>query len=43
MVMDTLNIKREDRYIDSIKKDVFNYDLPIKKNKILFKKVDDDN
>ena len=43
MVMDTLNIKREDRYIDSIKKDVFNYDLPIKKNKILFKKVDYDN
>ena len=43
VVLDTLNIKTEDRYIDSIKKDILNYDLPIKKNKILFKKVDDDN
>mgnify|MGYP001287406429 CR=1 FL=1 len=43
VVLDTLNIKKEDRVIDSIKKDVLNYDVPIKKNKILFKKVDDDN
>ena len=43
VVLDTLNIKTEDRYIDSIKKDILNYDLPIKKNKILFETVDDDN
>ena len=43
VVLDTLNIKEEDRVIDSIKKDVFNYDAPIKKNKILFRKVDDDS
>ena len=29
--------------IDSIKKDVLNYDVPIKKNEILFKKVEDDS
>ena len=43
VILDTLNIKKEDRVIDSIKKDVLNYDVPIKKNKILFKKVDDDD
>ena len=43
VILDTLNIKKEDRVIDSIKKDVLNYDVPIKKNKILFKKVDDDS
>ena len=43
VILDTLNIKKEDRIIDSIKKDVLNYDVPIKKNKILFKKVDDDD
>ena len=43
VILDTLNIKKEDRIIDSIKKDVLNYDVPIKKNEILFKKVDDDS
>ena len=43
VILDTLNIKKEDRVIDSIKKDVLNYDVPIKKNEILFKKVDDDS
>ena len=43
VILDTLNIKKEDRVIDSINKDVLNYDVPIKKNKILFKKVDDDD
>ena len=43
VILDTLNIKKKDRVIDSIKKDVLNYDVPIKKNKILFKKVDDDD
>ena len=43
VILDTLNIKKKDRVIDSIKKDVLNYDVPIKKNEILFKKVDDDS
>ena len=43
VILDTLNIKKEDRIIDSIKKDVLNYDVPIKKNEILFKKVEDDS
>ena len=43
VILDTLNIKKEDRVIDSIKKDVLNYDVPIKKNEILFKKVEDDS
>ena len=43
VILDTLIIKKEDRVIDSIKKDVLNYDVPIKKNEILFKKVDDDS
>ena len=43
IILNTLNIKKEDRVINSIEKDVLNYDTPIKKNKILFEKVDNDN
>ena len=38
VILDTLNIKKEDRIIDSIKKDVLNYDVPIKKMKYYLKR-----
>lgn len=43
-ILDILNLKNEERLISAIaKKNIFNYDLELKKTEILFKKIDNDN
>src|SRR5210317_2219321 len=43
-ILDILNLKNEDRLINSINdKDLFDHDKPFQKTSILFKKIDDDN
>ena len=43
-ILDILNLKNEDRLINSISdKDLFDHEKPFQKTTILFKKIDDDN
>jgi len=43
-ILDILNLKNEDRLINSISDiDLFDHDKPFQKTSILFKKIDDDN